>query len=126
MGLINLIPGCVLRADGEASLITLGDGPDPIGLPLPPGAADGQAVQIAVRPESLRVTPLVTGSSPAVPEALVGKVVEVTFLGNLTDCHVGLEDGTRIRIQVDPGQVLEVGQSVRVYIDRQAATVFLD
>jgi iron(III) transport system ATP-binding protein len=126
MGLINLIPGRVLRADGEASLITLGGVPDPIGLALPRGAADGQAVQIAVRPESLRVTPLVTGSCPAVPEALVGKVVEVTFLGNLTDCHVGLEDGTRIRIQVDPGEVLEVGQSVRVYIDRQAATVFLD
>lgn len=126
MGLINLIPGRVLRAAGEASLITLGGGSHPIGLALPPGAADGQAVQIAVRPESLGVTPLVTGSSPARPEALVGKVVEVTFLGNLTDCHVGLHDGTRIRIQVDPGEVLEVGQPVRVHIDRQAATVFLD
>jgi iron(III) transport system ATP-binding protein len=125
MGLINLIPGRVLRAAGENSLITLG-GSHPIGLALPPGAADGQAVQIAVRPESLAVTPLVTGSRPEASETLPGKVVEVTFLGNLTDCHVTLDDGIRIRVQAGPGEVLEVGQPVRVRVDREATTVFLD
>jgi iron(III) transport system ATP-binding protein len=125
MGLINLIPGRVLRAAGDASIVAVG-GDHRIGLSLPPGSADGQIVQVAVRPESLRVTRPVAGSSPAVSEALPGKVVEVTFLGNLTDCHVTLDDGTRIRVQADPGEVLEVGQPVRVHIDRQSTCVFPD
>ena len=123
MGLINLIPGRVLRAAGDASLVALG-GDHPVDLSLPPGSVDGQTVQVAVRPESLRVTPLVAGSSSALSEALPGKVVEVTFLGNLTDCHVTLGDGTRVRVQAGPGEMLEVGQAVRVHIDRSSTSVF--
>ena len=53
-----------------------------------------------------------------------GKIAELTFLGNLVDCHVTLDDGTRVRVQVDPGQRLEIGQRVDVRIDVEAATVF--
>jgi len=48
----------------------------------------------------------------------------VTFLGNLTDCHVTLDDGTRVRAQVDPRRVLEIGQAVQVQFDTEAASVF--
>ena len=81
-------------------------------------------MQVAIRPESLRLIPLAPAlrwSAASVP----GKVVDVTFLGNLVDCHVTLDDGTRVRVQVDPGQTLEVGQPVSVEIDAAAATVFL-
>ena len=61
---------------------------------------------------------------PAHWTGLAGKVADVTFLGNGLDCHVTLDDGSRIRVQLDPTQSLEVGQRVGVRLDRQAASVF--
>jgi ABC-type Fe3+/spermidine/putrescine transport system ATPase subunit len=79
----------------------------------------GQAVQVAIRPESLKLIP-VSATDGSVP----GRVVEVTFLGNIVDCHVTLEDGTRVRIQVEPGETPEVGQRVGVRFDSRQSTVF--
>ena len=64
------------------------------------------------------------GPAADVPGTVPGKVAEVTFLGNLTDCHVTLDDGTRVRVQAGPGDVLEVGQRVGVCFDSQATSVF--
>jgi ABC-type Fe3+/spermidine/putrescine transport system ATPase subunit len=86
--------------------------------------AAGQMVQVAVRPENLRVSALAPGATTEVRGTVPGKVAEVTFLGNLIDCHVTLDDGTRVRVQVDPGQALEVGQRVSVLFDSQATSVF--
>jgi len=121
MGLVNLIPGRVIRAAGADSLVAVG-GDHSISLALPPGLAEGRMVQVAIRPESLRV--LVRGTAAEARETVPGKVAEVTFLGNLSDCYVTLEDGTRVRVQVDPGRALEVGQPVGLGFDSQAASVF--
>jgi hypothetical protein len=51
-------------------------------------------------------------------------VADVTFLGNIIDCHVTLDDGTRVRVQVDSSQTLEVGQRVGVRFDSQQSSVF--
>jgi iron(III) transport system ATP-binding protein len=123
MGLVNLLSGRVLRAAGEDSLVAIG-GNHPIGLALPRALADGDAVQVAVRPESLRVTVLAPGVAGDGPATVPGKVADVTFLGNVIDCHVTIDDGSRIRVQVDPTQTLEVGQRVAIRFDRQAASVF--
>jgi hypothetical protein len=55
---------------------------------------------------------------------LDGKVVEVTFLGNLVDAHVALDDGTRVRVQADPDEAVDVGQRVRLAFDVRACTLF--
>jgi len=123
MGLVNLIPGRVIRAAGEGSLVAVGDG-HPISLALPRGLGEGQTVHVAIRPESLHVTALAGGSAAEIQDTVPGKVAELTFLGNLTDCYVTLDDGTRVRIQVDPGRALEVGQRVGVGFDTQATSVF--
>jgi iron(III) transport system ATP-binding protein len=123
MGLVNLIPGRVLRAAGDDSLVAIG-GSHPIGLALVPGVAAGDAVQVAIRPENLRVTVLTPGAASDAPAMVPGKVADVTFLGNVLDCHVTLDDGSRIRVQVEPTRTLEVDQRVAVHFDRQAATVF--
>jgi ABC-type Fe3+/spermidine/putrescine transport system ATPase subunit len=78
-------------------------------------------VHVAIRPESLRLGPGAPGDNGV---ALAGRVADVTFLGNLTDCHVTLADGTRLRVQVDPRRVLEIGQPVQVRFDPEAASVF--
>jgi iron(III) transport system ATP-binding protein len=121
MGLVNLLSARVVRSAGDDSVVAVG-GEHPIPVALPPGAVAGQTVQVAVRPESLRLT--ASGSAAGAPGAVPGKVAEVTFLGNIIDCHVTLDDGTRIRVQIDSGRVLDVGQTVGVEFDSRQASVF--
>jgi iron(III) transport system ATP-binding protein len=116
MGLVNLIPGRVVRAAGDDSLVAVGGG-SPVGLALPPSAVAGQTVQVAVRPERLCVT-------AHAPSELAGEVAEVTFLGNLIDCHVILDDGTRVRVQMAADGAVAAGQKVGLRFDRHAANVF--
>jgi iron(III) transport system ATP-binding protein len=124
MGLVNLIPGRVVGAAGGAGVVAIG-GTHTLRVALPPGARPDQPVQVAVRPESLR---LVAAGDPATADGDVvpAKVVEVTFLGNLTDCHVTLDDGTRVRVQADAAAALEVGRRVLVRFDGQLCTIFDD
>ncbi|MGH7388949.1 MAG: ABC transporter ATP-binding protein [Candidatus Rokuibacteriota bacterium] len=114
MGLVNIVPGRVVGASGDDGLVALA-GQHTVRVALPPQASEGQAVQVAVRPESLTLT----------SEGIPGKVAEATYLGNLTDCHVTLHDGTRVRVQAGPGAALAVGQRVHVRVDGDACTVFL-
>jgi iron(III) transport system ATP-binding protein len=120
MGLVNVLPARVTGVHGARGLLAVGR-KGSLSLPLPPGVTEGQTVQLAVRPESLR---LGSATSPDGGAALAGRVADVTFLGNLTDCHVTLDDGTRLRVQVDPRQVLELGQPVHVHVDPDATSVF--
>jgi iron(III) transport system ATP-binding protein len=124
MGLVNLLPGRVAVAAGDASTVTLAGAT--LGVALPPDARDGQTVQLAIRPESIRLAPFPDAAAAAPRDAVVAKVAEVTFLGNLTDCHVTLDDGTRVRVQADPGATFDVGQRVLVRVDGRACTVLHD
>ena len=104
MGLVNLIPARVARGRRRASLRVGRRRATRSRVALPPGAAEGQAVQVAIRPESLRLARRRRpGRAPAA--SWPASVAEVTFLGNLIDCHVMLDDGTRVRVQVDPRRV---------------------
>jgi ABC-type Fe3+/spermidine/putrescine transport system ATPase subunit len=125
MGLVNLLPGRIARVTGDESHVIV-CGTDVLGVALPPGAGEGQAVQIAIRPESIRLAPLPGAPAGLTSDAVAGKVVEVTFLGNLTDCYVALDGGTRVRVQAEPGAVFDVGQPVLVRFDGGACTVFCD
>jgi iron(III) transport system ATP-binding protein len=125
MGLVNLLPGRVTRASGDASVVTVG-GAHTLDVALPASAREGQPVQVAIRPESVRLSAAPGTSSGERPDGIPAKVAEVTFLGNLTDCHVTLADGTRLRIQVEAGAAFEVGQRVLVRLDTSACTVFED
>jgi iron(III) transport system ATP-binding protein len=122
MGLVNLIPGRVVRAAGERA-VALG-GSHAVAMPLPPGIAEGQDVLVAIRPENLRLTAPGGAARPEPAGSVPAKVVELAFLGNIVDCHVTLDDGARVRVQLDPRQALEVGQRVSVHLDSQATTVF--
>jgi iron(III) transport system ATP-binding protein len=120
MGLVNLLSGSVVRAGGDASQVAVGGG-HAVAVALPAGAREGQAVQVAVRPENIAIA---AGDGGRSPGAVPAKVVEVTFLGNLTDCHVTLDDGTRVRVQAGVEDALEVGQPVHLRFDSRACTVF--
>jgi iron(III) transport system ATP-binding protein len=123
MGLVNLVPARVARVAGDRSVVTLGEH-HALTVPLPPDAAEGQAVHVAVRPESLRLSAPDSAPGANGAAALPGQVADLTFLGNLTDCHVVLDDGTRVRVQLDPRAALAIGQRVEVDVDPELASVF--
>jgi iron(III) transport system ATP-binding protein len=121
MGLVNLLPGRVVRvAPGEGLISVAGSEPVPVSLGTRVEA--GAEVQVAIRPESLRLVP--DGAGPGAAGVLRGKVAELTYLGNLVDCHLVLADGTRVRVQADPEVSLQIGQSLRVAFEPRACTVF--
>jgi ABC-type Fe3+/spermidine/putrescine transport system ATPase subunit len=93
-------------------------------LELPGALRPGEPIQVAVRPENLQVVPASAGPPAAGLDAVPARVAAVTFLGNAIDCHVILDDGTRVRIQAGPGEVLTTGQRVHVRFDDGACTVF--
>jgi iron(III) transport system ATP-binding protein len=122
MGLVNLLPGRVVRAAADESWVSVAGG-DPVRCLSGTGLAEGMAVQVAIRPESLRLAR--HGVAPAATEGVLrGKLADVTFLGNLIDCHVVLDDGTRVRVQADPGAALQPGQTLGLAFDGEACTVF--
>jgi iron(III) transport system ATP-binding protein len=122
MGLVNLVPARVVRAAGATSVVAIAGG-GTFTVAVPPRITGSRAVQLAIRPENVRLAPCAPGAAARAGE-VPGTVSEVTFLGNLTDCFVTLEDGTRLRVQADPAGALEVGQTVTVAFDPDAATVF--
>jgi iron(III) transport system ATP-binding protein len=117
MGLVNLIPARVVRAAGEASVVTIAD-EHRIAVPLPPTAVEGKIVQLAVRPENVRIVP--TGDT----DGVTATVAEATFLGNLVDCHVSLADGTRVRVQAEAGVRIDVGERIALHFDVPSLTAF--
>ena len=120
MGLVNLLPGRVVRAAADDSLVSVAGG-QPVRLRLAAVLEAGAGVQVAIRPESLRPAP----EGMALAGGLLrGKVADLTFLGNLIDCHMVLDDGTRVRVQADPDTPLQVGQALRVGFDPHACIVF--
>jgi iron(III) transport system ATP-binding protein len=123
MGLVNLLPGRVVRAALDDSLVSVAGG-EPVRLSLPGSLVEGAGVQVAIRPESLRVGFAPTSARDAAIGVLRGKVADLTFLGNLIDCHVVLDDGSRVRVQTDPGTSLEVGQTLGITFEGHACTVF--
>jgi iron(III) transport system ATP-binding protein len=123
MGLVNLLPGRVVRAGSGESRVSVAGG-EPLRIGLVGGMTDGAEVQVAIRPESLRLADEGADGSEATAGAVRGKVTDCTFLGNLIDCQVVLDDGTRVRVQADPSASLQVGQPVRLAFDAQACTVF--
>ena len=84
-------------------------------------------VDVLALPATACLAPLPAPSEDRVhisdTQALLG-LCRYAFLGNLTDCHVSLEDGTRVRVQLDPRKIVDVGQRVLLRFDTDAASVF--
>jgi iron(III) transport system ATP-binding protein len=119
MGLVNLLPATVIAAEDGRVRLTIGAGWT---IEVETGAAlrPGQAVEAAIRPESLRLQSAARAEQPH----LVGKVSEGTFLGNIADYQVALDDGTALRVQTHPLEQFAVGDAVAVLVDASQCTVF--
>jgi iron(III) transport system ATP-binding protein len=118
MGLVNLLPATVVAAKGRRACVRIGSGWT---VEVDAGAATpGQGVELAVRPENIRLKPLAQAEPPHQP----ARVVEATFLGSVVDYQIALEDNTVLRVQAHPLDEFAVGEAVAVYVDAAHCTVF--
>jgi iron(III) transport system ATP-binding protein len=119
MGLVNLLPATVVAAEGRRARVRIGSGwtiEVDTGTAVPPG----QGVELAVRPENIRLEPLARAEPPHQP----ARVVEATFLGSVVDYQIALEDNTVLRVQAHPLDEFAVGEAVAVRLDAAHCTLF--
>jgi iron(III) transport system ATP-binding protein len=109
MGLVNLLSGKVVAAG------TVAAGPLTLRLSLPPDLRAGDSVDIAIRPESIHL-----GATEGIP----ARVEEQSYLGNLSEYHVTLADGTRLRVQAPALADYPVGSTVAIKVDADQSNIF--
>ncbi len=113
LGEVNRLPARV--RDGQA--IT------PIGPVAAPGAPEGAAAEVLLRPEGLRLTP----GAPA-GTLTVAEVEACRLLGATTLVHLAVSDGKggtlHLHARLPPGILLQRGEFVSVDMDTERAFVF--
>jgi iron(III) transport system ATP-binding protein len=117
MGLVNLLPGKVVSMQDGAGVIE--SAPDlKLDVMLPDGIAAGDNVELAIRPENIRLQPPGNGA------ATLARVSDRTFLGNISEYYATLASGQALRVQTHPMQHFAVGDTVAVEIDAAQCSVF--
>ncbi len=117
MGLVNLVPGTVLDVAAGRGTITVSD--LRLDVPVPDGTAAGDAIEVAIRPENIRLNHPQSDQAP-----LLAKVSDRTFLGNLTEYYATLRSGEVLRVQTHPRQQFAVGDVVAIDVDASQCSVF--
>jgi iron(III) transport system ATP-binding protein len=117
MGLVNLLSGRVADIEGRLCRIEAGGGLK-LDIPLPPGIGKGDSVEVAIRPENIRLTGGDDGRGSR------AKISDRTFLGNISEYYASLDSGMTLRVQTHPTQVFAIGEEVAVEIDAMHCTVF--
>jgi iron(III) transport system ATP-binding protein len=118
MGQVNLVPGKVVAAANGRGTVEAASGLR-LDLPMPPEAQPGEAIEIAIRPENIRLRAV------NAEEGLVRATIsERTFLGNVSEYHATLDSGEVLRVQTHPLQRYLVGDVVGVEVDTSQCSVF--
>jgi iron(III) transport system ATP-binding protein len=117
MGLVNLIPAKVLTEQNGSGAVEA-DAALRFELPLPAGTRAGDAVEVIVRPENIR---LAAPNGAGGPRATIS---DRTFLGNISEYYATLPSGQVLRVQTHPLQDFAIGDTVSVDIDAAQCSVF--
>jgi spermidine/putrescine transport system ATP-binding protein len=94
IGRMNIFPGQVVRGDRKL-VVRAVEGPM-LALPLPPGVADGAAVNVAVRPERAG---LCLDAPPAGSFAAQGRIEQILYLGSTREIRLRLASGARATVE---------------------------
>ena len=116
MGLLNLLPAKIRQNGGG---LVVAAGPLELAVELPAGLRDGDPVDLAIRPESIKLKSPETADEPG----LRGVIEEHTYLGNLTEYVVAL-GSIKLRIQAGPEVDLAPGSEALLSIDAGRCKVF--
>lgn len=112
--------GDVNRFTGQ---VAAGQVPIPLGPVATNGQAEGQTVEVLIRPEALRIS---TGGSAGSADGVVGSVVAARFLGrsSLIDVRLGDAAGTTVRVHMAGRMLPDEGDAVSVTRDDAQTYVF--
>ncbi len=117
MGLVNFVPGYILRGPGGGFVVAAG----PLQLPidLPPGLGAGDRVDLAIRPETIEL------AMPGKPGAkgVRARIEEHNYLGNFTEYVVAVGD-LRLRVQANADAEFVPGSEALLSIDAGRCKVF--
>jgi len=113
MGQVNFVPARVVDA-GKVAV----DGGPTIAVEVPPSLTAGTSVDLAVRPENIRLA--ASGNGASMP----GRVAELTFIGNMNEYIIAGANDSRLRVQTHPTVLFDVGAAVAVEFDPRQCTVF--
>jgi iron(III) transport system ATP-binding protein len=118
MGLVNLVPGTVRRdADGGRKVEI---SPDfALDVDALDGLSPGDGVDVAIRPENIRLAPPLPASS-----SKMATITDHVFLGNISEYYVALPSGQALRVQTHPLQRFAIGDTVAVEFDAKQCSVF--
>src|SRR5215217_7984030 len=117
MGLVNLVPGTVIAAKDGSGTVEAASALR-LDLAMPEGTSTGDRVEIAIRPENIRL------HAPGNGAATLARVSDRTFLGNISEYYATLASGQMLRVQTHPLQQFAVGDTVAVEIDAAQCSVF--
>jgi iron(III) transport system ATP-binding protein len=118
MGLVNLLPATVLEAHGDTGVVAAG--PLRLRVSLPQGTGTRDRVDLAIRPENIRINApdgTAEGAAPA-------RVAERSYLGNLSEYYVTLEGGLRLRVQAPAHADFPIDSAVQIAIDAEQVSAF--
>jgi iron(III) transport system ATP-binding protein len=114
MGLVNLVPAKVIAVEGRLGRVEAAGGLK-LEISLPPGIAVGDSVEVAIRPENVRLIAEEGGRA---------RISDRTFLGNITEYYASLDSGPTLRVQTHPTQILAIGEQVAINVDETQCSVF--
>ncbi len=118
MGLVNILPAKVI-AIAEGGAVAL-DGGTTLQVALPSGCTVGEAVDLVVRPENIRLIPL----REAIDRMPRATLTDHTFLGNIHEYYATLASGSILRVQTHPAERFAIGDAVGVAIDAAQCSIF--
>jgi iron(III) transport system ATP-binding protein len=120
MGLVNLVPGKVRALANGGGTVELS--PDfTLDVAALDGLKPGESVDVAIRPENIRLgAPGGAGSQ----RAKLAKITNQVFLGNINEYYATLGSGQVLRVQTHPLQQFKIGEEVAIEVDATQCSVF--
>ncbi|HEY7196700.1 MAG TPA: ABC transporter ATP-binding protein [Gaiellaceae bacterium] len=91
IGSLNALDFRVDSVEGAVAVMSLGEGAR-LAVSAPNGTKTGATLKVAVRPERIRIEPA-DGRAPEGGSRLDGTIVELVYLGSLTQFHVDTQAG---------------------------------
>jgi iron(III) transport system ATP-binding protein len=123
MGLVNLVPGRI--RDMKSGVASVELTPDlAVAITKVDGLAVGERVDVAIRPENIRLAPPPEPGAETLVKVTLAKVTNHVFLGNLSEYEVALPSGPVLRVQTHPLQQFKVGEPVAIEIDATQCSAF--
>jgi len=115
MGLVNLVPAKVIGVSNGVGTLDAAGGLK-LEIPVPAGTAPGDGVEVAIRPENIRLSAAGNGARATISDR--------TFLGNISEYYANLDSGLTLRVQTHPAEVFAIGAAVAIEIDATQCSVF--